>query len=52
MQILSSDSPDTNRRMFSPLFLDNTDVNDAYLMIDPQRFTIIPAVPQPAAITR
>jgi len=46
------DSPDTNRRMFSPLFLDNTDVNDAYLMIDPQRFTIIPAVPQPTAITR
>ena len=32
--------------MFSPLFLDNTDINDAYLMIDPQRFTIIPAVPQ------
>ena len=32
--------------MFSPLFVDNTDINDAYLMIDPQRFTIIPAVPQ------
>ena len=32
--------------MFSPLFVDNTDINDMYLMIDPQRFTIIPAVPQ------
>merc|ERR1719158_2208138 len=32
--------------MFSPLFVDNTDINDMYLMIDPQRFTIIPAVPR------
>lgn len=39
------DSPAAGRRAFSPLFVDNTDINDAYLMIDPQRFTIIPAVP-------
>lgn len=38
-------SPAARRRVFSPLFVDNTDINDAYLMIDPQRFTIIPAVP-------
>ena len=38
-------SPAAGRRVFSPLFVDNTDINDAYLMIDPQRFTIIPAVP-------
>ena len=43
--ILFVGSPAAGRRVFSPLFVDNTDINDAYLMIDPQRFTIIPAVP-------
>ena len=34
--------------MFSPLFIDNSDVNsvnDAYLMIDQSKFTVLPAVP-------
>ena len=34
--------------MFSPLFTDNSDVNsvnDAYLMIDQSKFTVLPAVP-------
>ena len=33
--------------MFKPLFRDDSDINDAYRMIDPLKFTIIPAVPSP-----
>ena len=40
------EAEDTHRRMFRPLFSDvSADTNSAYRMIDPQRFTIIPAVP-------
>jgi len=34
-----------NRRMFSPLFPDKSSINDPYLMIDPLKFTVLPAVP-------
>jgi len=41
------DLQDSRRRMFKPLFRDESDINDAYRMIDPLKFTIIPAVPIP-----
>merc|ERR1712066_78163 len=37
---------EANRRMFSPIFSDDlTDFNEPYLMIDSQKFTVLPAVP-------
>ena len=45
------DLQDSRRRMFKPLFRDDSDINDAYRMIDPLKFTIIPAVPKPTPIS-
>merc|ERR1711874_594439 len=35
----------SNRREFSPIFAELNDINSPYLMIDSQKFTVIPAVP-------
>jgi len=43
--ILGRDDERSSRREFSPIFAELNDINSPYLMIDSQKFTVLPAVP-------
>merc|ERR1711902_2428 len=45
MGTVSEEEDQSSRREFSPIFGSPSDFNSPYLMIDSQKFTVLPAVP-------